>query len=286
METVSGKMASSSSAGLADSYEADTDDVLLASLPTDTAAAIDSLFARCPPHLRPLSLPVALMSCVYAVVDDRTTADREVDDRRLRHELRLLTLPSSDQRLVLRAEAYEGALQKAACALTGADQRALLAAARALPCCTGDSVRREELSSALRDADADFVADALLRHGWLATAPGAPGNEWLWALPEMGKLTRALHPARHIVLRALARQRHGRAMRHVVERATAKLLKGSPLTLDFALKDLVGACLVESASTVTGVILTLTDAGKRAARTAAPDISSRSRKRARSDRPE
>eukprot|EP00966_Prymnesium_polylepis_P087605 2027329-Prymnesium_polylepis.1 len=119
------------------------DDDFLDALPTDTEAAIAYLHAHCPPAVRPRSLRVALVSQVYAVVADRTAVDQELEERRLSHAVRVLRLPSSREELiVVRADAYEAAMAADAAVAGGALRRALEAGSRALPACTGLTVRR------------------------------------------------------------------------------------------------------------------------------------------------
>ena len=215
----------------------DLDDAaLLAAMPSDTDAATRHLFDQCPPAIRPRSLSIALISHLYAVVDDRTAVDQEVEQHRVAHTLRVLQLPSSrEERAVVHADAYAAAMATdAAAADTTVEREALEAGVRVLPMCTGVAVRKPELAAALVGiGDTSAVIEALLRRNWLAVtsrsaaAPDAAPTEgeWLWALPECGKLTTALYPLRAEALRQLHRQRFGRAMRHTLDQGLSKLLR-------------------------------------------------------------
>ncbi|KAL1523465.1 hypothetical protein AB1Y20_018404 [Prymnesium parvum] len=260
----------------------DSEAALLCHLPSDTEAGVSYLLSQCPAAVRPRGLPVFLCSQLYAVVDDRTAVDRELEARRLAHELRAIQLPSSQaELLLLPAEQYSRAIAADAGTegVSAEERRALECAQQLLPACTGVTVRRSEIEAALQNpADADAVAGVLSMRGWLTALPpsesltlgDAPLHadcEWRWALPESGKLTRELFPLRTEVLTALHRQRFGRALRHTIERSrgVAALLRKLHIDLTFALRDLVGSSYIESTHTAAGTLLQLTAAGERAA---------------------
>ena len=198
-----------------------------------------------------------MVSQIYAVVDNRTEVDQEIETRRLSHELRVLQLPSSrEERCIVRADAYAAAMAADASLpeLSATERVAFGAGRSALSACTGVAVRSSELQATLGDTiELNAVVAVLRSHGWLVESPRptslAPDEaptldtqEWLWALPESGKLTRALYPLRAELLKTLYRQRFRRAMRLTVERSAsvAKLLRSGPVDFAFALRDLVG----------------------------------------------
>ena len=267
---------------MAASSVADEEDFLF-QLPSDTEAAVAMLLGQCPTAIRPRSVAVVLVSQCYAVVNDRTAVDQEIEERRLSNAWRVLQLPSSrEERVLVKSDAYANAMAADASnaeQLSVTDRAALEAASKALPTCTGVAVRKAEIEATLADVtQLDAVVNVLKSRGWLIASPRptslapdeAPAlldQEWLWALPESGRLTRALYPLRSEVLKLLHRQRFGRALCLTIERSAsvAKLLRSSPIDLSFALRDLVGSNYIETSRSAAGVTLQLTAAGERAA---------------------
>ena len=181
---------------------------------------------------------------------------------------------------MVKADAYSNAMAAYAASteLSASERVALEAGSKALPACTGVAVRSAEIEATLPDlTQLDAVVNVLKIRGWLINSPRpsslAPDEaptldqEWLWALPESCKLTRALYPLRTEVLKLLHRQRFGRALCITVERSAsvAKLLRSSPIDFSFVLRDLVGSNYIESSRSAAGVTLQLTAAGERAA---------------------
>lgn len=260
----------------------DDDEAFISDLPSDTDAALSYLLAQCPAAMRPSSVPVVLLSQLYAVVKDRTEVDQEIEKQRLAHEIRLLQLPSlREERLILRAAQYAQAMaaDSETATLSACDSAALILASKTLDKCTGVSVRRFELESALgSEMKTMEVIGILESRGWLYKSPRisyshpedadlAINDDWLWALPECGKLMRAVIPLRSEILKTLHKQRLGKALRITIERSSniTKLLRSVPIDFTFALRDLVGCDYIQSSESAAGVVLQLTPAGFRAA---------------------
>ena len=243
---------------------------------SDTEASLALLLSDCPPGamLTNNPTPCALLHALYALVNEPTAVDLELERLRLAHTVRVLLLPAhGDERLVLRAEDYSNALQQSG--VHGAE-----ALAELLPRFTGVHISRSAI-----DAPS---ADALQAAGWLVPArqaahaagpdeaPGidaaAEANDLLLALPGAGRLLVRLTECRRAVLAILYKEKFGRAMAHVVERSPSirKLLAASKLDLKCVLRDLIGKALIRSTSTAATRTLELTPAGWQAAAATPP----------------
>jgi hypothetical protein len=280
--------AAASSSAVLDDGE---DDLLCAAAPSDTRAALDCLFAEAALSLG--GFPVVAVHQLYAIIQNPTETDRELETLRLAHSLRVLRLPDfADNFLIMRADDFVQAVRTAAAAEEDAlAATALRAAAAALPRCTGLTVSAVELQAALdggggggggegsSTARAAAACARLQRMGWLAGVPTplragpdeapAPANAevWLWSYPLCGVLMVALRQCRAAVIGVLRKQRFDRAQRQLVERAPAvrTALERTRLDLRCVLRDLIGKRLVSSTAAPGGTILQLTAAGRQSA---------------------
>eukprot|EP00962_Isochrysis_galbana_P055396 scaffold27157_cov152-Isochrysis_galbana.AAC.3 len=273
---------------------ADLDDALLAAAaPSDLEAALVYLAGCCPPGalLCGRTLPVLTLAQVYAIVQNHTNVDREVEAQRACGSLLVLQLPAAlrDEPLVIQSHEVEAAMRaEAATAPDSKEQRAMELAAKLVRRCAQPrieeadivaflSVEGEPEPSSVLAVAAQSVADTLVRRGWLVPlrsmavaglgeAPAVEGTSWLWSLPRCGLLVKAVLEVRADVLRCLDRQRFGRAPRSVVERATAASTRKSQLTLDYVLRDMEGRALLKTDPAASaGASLQLSPAGVQAA---------------------
>jgi len=271
----------------------DLDDALLAAAaPSDLNAALICLAGSCPMGARlcDRTLPVVTMAQVYAIVRNRTTVDRGIEEQRAAGSLFVLQLPAAlrDEPLLFRSSAVEAALLADAAAADVAEDKAALAlAAQLVRQSARARVDEADLVDALCNrqgggagstaAAAQAVATTLVRRGWLVPlrqvavtglgeVPAVDGTSWLWSLPRCGLVVKALLELRAQVLRCLDRQRFGRAQRNVVERATNMGVRKAQVTLDFVLRDMEGRGLLKAdPAAPAGATLQLSPAGVEAA---------------------
>lgn len=244
---------------------------------SDTEVAVQLLLRDCPPGARTADddVPIAMLHCLYSIVDYSTEVDQDLESMRLANKVRILKLPAhGDERVIVSVDDYTRALRNSGC--EGAD-----ALAEALPQLTGLSVHASELQHVL-GARARTMVDGLVDAGWLmptsqaahATIAGpdeapvvAEDDAWLWQLPRLGRLVYGLGRCRGEVLSLLHKQKFHRALSHTVEQSPAlrKLMRDSKLHIRQVLRDVVGKRLVARTASATGTVLELTPAGVQAA---------------------
>lgn len=102
-----------------------SEDEDLQELPNDTLAALQLLCAQFPkPPKGPGTVPFAMRSQLYSLVKDPTEVDKQLDDMRLRHQIRLLKLPCNpDNCAVVQTSDYVAAIAAAAARLQQQQQQ-------------------------------------------------------------------------------------------------------------------------------------------------------------------
>jgi len=130
---------------------ADLDDALLAAAaPSDLEAALVYLAGCCPPGalLCGRTLPVLTLAQVYAIVQNHTNVDREVEAQRACGSLLVLQLPAAlrDEPLVIQSHEVEAAMRaEAATAPDSKEQRAMELAAKLVRRCAQPRIEEADI---------------------------------------------------------------------------------------------------------------------------------------------
>ena len=194
--------------GGGDDTTADDDAAAAAALPSDTLAALQLLRAQFPTAPGCASLPrLALVSQVYALVADRTAADRALSSLVAAGTLRRFRLCTGrDEYALMFADEYNSLVAAAAAEAGGSGGGSAVAfdaiARRVLPACRGVAVATPELRRLLRGGEGgkdapllseravDDAVAALMQAGLLTRATETGAGALLFTAPNAVRLCR------------------------------------------------------------------------------------------------
>ena len=218
--------------------------------------ALERLFQAVPERARLCNgaVPVITTHHLYAVVENRTLCDQEIDRRKTRNSIRLVRLPGQQRSdtLLARTDDCKIAIKVALENSNKQDCQPLQVLLRLL-----DSGSQPEMLISELETYDDQLIRSLCRTGWLIPsrsttragldeAPSRDEDKLLWSFPRCGIFFGALLKARSEVLRVLKKQTFCRAEYILAERATTKTLKKEGMSLQYVLCNMEGMGLVRS----------------------------------------
>ncbi|KAG7671681.1 hypothetical protein Ndes2526B_g07431 [Nannochloris sp. 'desiccata'] len=248
----------------------DDDDDDQAEIPNDTVAALNLLKIEFP-KLTGVR-PFATRSQLYTILNDKTLADREIDQLKHENKIRIFKLPSSlDDYAVILIEDYAASI--AACKQEAEQKRnsAATTAAlivfdwfrdRVLPVCCDVTIMHDELVRLLSNGNISLITEAhvtlllqaccLTRH--TGQGIGAAGGQgcYLFSMPGAGAAVRGISAGRKEIINALKRKRHPEMLE---SQLVQKKLKGSPLGIWWHLRDLLGTAAIVKMETTVGPLI-------------------------------
>ncbi|CAL5228660.1 g11830 [Coccomyxa viridis] len=244
------------------------DELTADAIPCDTLAAILLLKSQFPSLASKNTVPFALRSQLYTIVNDRTIVDRELDTLRLQNTLRVVKLTSmQDEYAYLLTEDYVALISRI---ITEQEEKGTLPEVLSglatfgdilLPDKTGIDISHDDLLRHLQNASGDGkevnrkVVEAqlsLLLNVGLLTRHTASRDRYLFAMPNAGPLVRAIVAGRKEVMGILSRRRHPEMF---VKELEKKKLRDSRMGMQFHIRDLLGSGQLLKSTTTSGPLL-------------------------------
>ncbi|XP_062503239.1 inactive serine/threonine-protein kinase 19-like [Corticium candelabrum] len=235
----------------------DTDDDFCGTIPSDTEAALQYIESTYPPELK-ASLPrISLKHQVYAVVDDKTVVDRELERLQQENKIRLFKLSTGpDDYAVISVRILKAHLQS----VTHEDSRETVDRffARVLSSHNDVAISKRTLSCEKGFTERDV--SRLIACGLLTVQD--VGSYWI-SIPGLGLFMRYFVRGRDTVLRTLRKTKYNEMMQSELE---VRKLATCKLGTKFHVLDLIGAELVTCVETTSGSLLHLNLAHEKNAR--------------------
>ncbi|CAM6118193.1 unnamed protein product [Calypogeia fissa] len=231
-------------------------------LPTDTLVALKMMCQQFPKSDQMAVRPFVLRSQLYSSVSDRTTADRDLEELKQQHTVRIFKLNSGqDDFAIMVMEDYLKQIEeeKKRMEIKRPEEEISVFdwfATNVVPAHTGASIRQPHLLLLLNQAGKANDKDvSLLINAGLLVRQIADETTYWFGIPNVGSLLKSLSAGRKELLSFLSRRRYKEMLQSVLEK---KRLRSSQFNMRFHVRDLIGSGHLFSIHTPAGPLIRLT----------------------------